>query len=68
LIGQRHLDPRRSRGLAATRTKNHGEDTEEEDYIEERIVFKFGETNKSVEEKLYTIDLILNYDETKVKK
>ena len=44
------------------------EDTEEEDYIEERIVFKFGETNKSVEEKLYTIDLILNYDETKVKK
>jgi hypothetical protein len=44
------------------------EDTEEVDYIEERIVFKFGETNKSVEEKLYTIDLILNYDETKVKK
>jgi hypothetical protein len=43
------------------------EDTEE-DYPEERIVFKFGETNKSVEEKLYTIDLILNYDETKVKK
>lgn len=38
------------------------------DYPEERLVFRFGETKKSVEEKLYSLDLVLNYDETKVKK
>jgi hypothetical protein len=36
--------------------------------MEERLVFKFGETQKSVEEKLYSIDLVLNYDEFKVRK
>lgn len=38
------------------------------DYPEERLVFRFGEIKKSVEEKLYSLDLVLNYDETKVKK
>lgn len=41
---------------------------EDQDYPEERLIFKFGETKESVEEKLYSIDLVLNYDETKVKK
>jgi hypothetical protein len=40
----------------------------DEDYPEERIVFRFGETKEVVEEKLYSLDLVLNYDETKVKK
>jgi len=40
---------------------------DEGDYPEERLVFKFGETQKSVEEKLYSLDLVLKYDETKVK-
>lgn len=39
----------------------------EEDYPEERIVFKFGETKSSVEDKLYSMDLVLKYNETKVK-
>jgi len=39
----------------------------DEDYPEERIVFRFGETQKSVEDKLYSLDLVLNYNETKVK-
>jgi len=38
------------------------------DYPEERLVFKFGETQKSVEEKLYSIDLVLNYDDFKIRK
>ena len=38
------------------------------DYPEERLVFKFGESQKSVEEKLYSIDLVLNYDDFKVRK
>lgn len=33
-----------------------------EDYPKKRIVFKFGETIKSVEEKLYEKDLILDYN------
>lgn len=41
---------------------------DDQDYPEERLVFKFGETKKSIEEKLYSLDLVLNYDETKVKK
>jgi len=41
---------------------------DDEDYPEERLVFKFGETKESIEEKLYSLDLVLNYDETKVKK
>jgi len=41
---------------------------DDQEYPEERLVFRFGETKKSVEEKLYSLDLILNYDETKVKK
>jgi len=39
----------------------------DEDYPEERIVFRFGETQTSVEDKLYSMDLVLNYSETKVK-
>jgi hypothetical protein len=39
----------------------------DEDYPEERIVFRFGETQASVEDKLYSMDLVLNYNETKVK-
>jgi hypothetical protein len=39
----------------------------DEDYPEERIVFRFGENQKSVEDKLYSMDLVLNYNETKVK-
>jgi hypothetical protein len=39
----------------------------DEDYPEERIVFRFGETKSSVEDKLYSMDLVLNYNETKVK-
>lgn len=42
------------------------EDSEEE-YPEERIVFRFGETQSSVQDKLYAMDLVLNYNETKVK-
>ena len=38
-----------------------------EDYPEERIVFKFGEEKESIDEKLYSLDLVLNYNETKVK-
>lgn len=41
---------------------------DDEDYPEERLVFKFGETKESIEEKLYSLDLVLNYDEPKVKK
>jgi hypothetical protein len=41
---------------------------DDREYPEERLVFRFGETKKSVEEKLYSLDLVLNYDETKVKK
>jgi len=41
---------------------------DDEDYPEERLVFKFGETKESIEEKLYSLDLVLNYDETKIKK
>jgi hypothetical protein len=39
-----------------------------EEYPEERIVFRFGETKKSVEEKLYTLDLVLDYNDIKIKK
>jgi hypothetical protein len=39
----------------------------DEDYPEERIVFKFGESKESIENKLYSMDLVLNYNETKVK-
>jgi hypothetical protein len=41
---------------------------DDQEYPEERLVFRFGETKKSIEEKLYSLDLVLNYDETKVKK
>jgi hypothetical protein len=41
---------------------------DDQDYPEERLVFKFGEAKESVEDKLYSLDLVLNYDETKVKK
>jgi hypothetical protein len=41
---------------------------DDQDYPEERLVFRFGETKESVEEKLYSLDLVLNYDESKVKK
>lgn len=41
---------------------------DDQDYPEERLVFRFGETKESVEGKLYSLDLVLNYDETKVKK
>ena len=41
---------------------------DDREYPEDRLVFRFGETKKSVEEKLYSLDLVLNYDETKVKK
>ena len=41
---------------------------DDQDYPEERLVFRFGETKELVEEKLYSLDLVLNYDETKVKK
>ena len=41
---------------------------DDQDYPEERLVFRFGETKESVEEKLYSLDLVLNYDDTKVKK
>jgi len=36
-----------------------------DDYPEERIVFRFGETKQSIEDKLYTLDLMLNYNEIK---
>jgi hypothetical protein len=38
-----------------------------EDYPEERIVFKFGETKESVEVKLLEYDLALTYKENKIK-
>ena len=41
---------------------------DDQDYPEERLVFRFGETKESVEKKLYSLDLVLNYDDTKVKK
>ena len=41
---------------------------DDQDYPEERLVFRFGETKESVEGKLYSLDLVLNYDETKIKK
>ena len=41
---------------------------DDQDYPEERLVFRFGETKELVEEKLYSLDLVLNYDESKVKK
>ena len=37
---------------------------ENENFEGERLVFQFGETIKSVEDKLYSRDLILNYDKT----
>ena len=40
---------------------------DDQDYPEERLVFRFGETKESVEGKLYSLDLVLNYDETKIK-
>lgn len=40
----------------------------DEDYPEERIVFRFGEPQKSVENKLYSLDLVLNYNEMRPKK
>ena len=41
---------------------------DDQEYPEERLVFRFGETKELVEEKLYSLDLVLNYDEIKVKK
>lgn len=41
---------------------------DDQDYPEERLVFRFGETKELVEEKLYSLDLVLNYDESKIKK
>jgi hypothetical protein len=41
---------------------------DDQEYPEERLVFRFGETKELVEEKLYSLDLVLNYDESKVKK
>jgi len=41
---------------------------DDQEYPEERLVFRFGETKESVEEKLYSLDLVLNYDDSKVKK
>jgi hypothetical protein len=38
-----------------------------EDYPDERIVFKFGESKESVDIKLLEYDLALNYKENKVK-
>lgn len=40
---------------------------DDEEYPEERLVFKFGERREDVEGKLYIFDLALNYNETKVK-
>lgn len=40
----------------------------DEDYPEERLVFKFGETRESVEEKLYSLDLVFNNTESKIVK
>ena len=37
---------------------------ENENVEGERLVFQFGETIKKVEDKLYSRDLILNYDKT----
>ena len=37
---------------------------EEDGGKEERLVFQFGETIKKVEDKLYSRDLILDYDKT----
>ena len=41
---------------------------DDQDYPEERLVFRFGETKELVEEKLYSLDLVLNYDESKINK
>ena len=38
-------------------------ENEEEDNIEKRLVFRFGETKDSVDDKLYVRDLILQYNE-----
>lgn len=43
-------------------------DSDEDEYPEERIVFRFGDTQKSVEDKLYSLDLVLNYNDTKATK
>jgi hypothetical protein len=43
-------------------------DSDEDEYPEERIVFRFGDTQKSVEDKLYSLDLVLNYNDTKAMK
>ena len=39
---------------------------DEEEYPEERLVFKFGEEKESIEQKLYSLDLVLNYKDNKV--
>lgn len=41
---------------------------DDQDYPEERLVFRFGDSKDSVDEKLYSLDLVLNYNESKVKK
>jgi hypothetical protein len=41
---------------------------DDQDYPEERLVFRFGDSKDSVDEKLYSLDLVLNYNENKVKK
>ena len=38
--------------------------SEEDEFNEERLVFHFGEKIKTVENKLYSRDLILDYDKT----
>ena len=38
--------------------------SEEDEFNEERLVFHFGEKMKTVEDKLYSRDLILDYDKT----
>jgi hypothetical protein len=41
---------------------------DDQDYPEQRRVFKFGDTNESVDEQLYEYDLVLKYKENKVTK
>lgn len=41
---------------------------DDQDYPEERLVFRFGDSKDSVDDKLYSLDLVLNYNESKVKK
>jgi hypothetical protein len=40
---------------------------DEDEYDDERLVFKFGETKESIDVKLLELDLALNYKENKVK-